>query len=246
MLDRQQHVCYVREKAAGAFKAVWPLWWRRNDLPLVVKMRLYNALILPLLCHEVAVFRLTKAELRSLEALHRSHLRCLLGVHFPRIMSNIAVYRRSGAKHLGTYIVRQRWNLFGRAMRLPALHRTVREMAAHFASPKRYVRGVAEQVEEEAVLAKLRLKSAEEFWALRGQACKEAAWRPLVKLISRRWERRCVRQDRLDFREGHAKRLVAKRRRPLRAAPAEAEESQVGGGGGRPMSLRVRVFRYGP
>jgi hypothetical protein len=47
MLDRQQHVAYVREKAAGAFKAVWPLWWRRNNLPLVVKMRLYNALILP-------------------------------------------------------------------------------------------------------------------------------------------------------------------------------------------------------
>ncbi len=191
-------------------------------------MRLYNALILPLLCHEVAVFRLTKAELRSLEALHRSHLRCLLGVHFPRIISNIAVYRRSGAKQLGTHIVRQRWNLFGRAMRLPALHRTVREMAAHFASPKRYVRGVAEQVEEEAELARLRLRTTEGFWALRGQACRGAVWRPLVKLISRRWERRCVRQDRLDFREGHAKRLVAKHRRPLRGQPLERKPKRVG------------------
>ncbi len=112
--------------------------------------------------------------------------------------------------------MRQQWNLFGRAMRLPALHRTVREMVAHFDSPKRYVRGVAEQVEEEAELARLQLRTAEGFWALRAMAGKKAVWRPLVKLISRRWERRCGRQDRLDFREGHAKRLVAKRRRPLR------------------------------
>ena len=191
-------------------------------------MRLYNALILPLLCHEVAVFRLTKAELHSLEALHRSHLRCLLGVHFPRIISNVAVYRRSGAKHLGTHIVRQRWNLFGRAMRLPALHRTVREMADHFASPKRYKRGVAEQVEEEAEqLARLRLRDAEGFWALRDMAGKRASWRPLVKLVSRRWERRCVRQDRIDFREGHVKRLVAKRRRPLRGQLFERKPKRV-------------------
>jgi len=46
MLDRQQHVSYVKEKAANAFKAVWPLWWKRNNLPLVVKMRLYDTLIL--------------------------------------------------------------------------------------------------------------------------------------------------------------------------------------------------------
>jgi hypothetical protein len=65
-------------------------------------------------------------------------------------------------------------------MHLPALHRTVREMAARFASPKRYVRGVAEQVEEEAVLAKLRLRAAEDLRALRGQARKKAAWSPLL------------------------------------------------------------------
>ena len=78
-----------------------------------------------------------------------------------------------------------------------------------------------------AELARLRLRTAEGFWALWAMAGRRASWRPLVKLISRRWERRCVRQDRLDFREGHAKRLVAKRRRPLRGQPLERKPKKV-------------------
>ena len=68
-------------------------------------------------------------------------------------------------------------------MRLPAIHRTVRELAALFASSKRFVRSVAE---DEAELARLRSGTAEGFWALRDVARKKAAWRPLVKLICRR------------------------------------------------------------
>ena len=41
-------------------------------------------------------------------------------------------------------------------------------------------------------------------------------------------ESRCVRQDRIDFREGHAKRLMAKRRRPLRGQPLERKPKRVG------------------
>jgi hypothetical protein len=100
-------------------------------------------------------------------------------------------------------------------------------MAAHFASPKRYVRGVAEQVQEEAELASLRLKTTDDFWALRAMAGKKASWRPLVKLIHRRWEWRCARQDRIDFLEGQAKRRGAKRRRPLRGQLLERKLKRV-------------------
>jgi hypothetical protein len=108
MLDGHEQVVYVRRKAQEVFRALWPLWWKGNVLPLEVKMKVYNACVLPILTHEMAIYVLTKSDLRALEATHRRHLRTLIGIHYPRIISNVALYRCSKQRRLGTYIIKQR------------------------------------------------------------------------------------------------------------------------------------------
>ena len=175
---------------------MWPLWWRRNLLPWEVKIRVYNACVLPILTHEMAIYVLSKSDLRALEVTHRKHLRTLWGIHFPCLISNVALYRCTKQRRLGTHIIKQRWQLFGRAMRLPPMHHIVREMSAHYAQKKRYVRGVAEQVEMEGRLVGINLKSSEEFWNLRDRARKVQQWRPVVKGIANQYEK-C--KQRMDF-----------------------------------------------
>jgi len=99
-------------------------------------------------------------------------------------------------------------------MRLPAMHRTVREMSVHFTQKKRYVRGVAEQVQKEARLAGMELETTDDFWKMREIARARAKWTPISKTIFKRYGKQRRRQEAIDYRLAKEKRKGAKRKGP--------------------------------
>ena len=92
------------------------------------------------------------------------------------------------------------------------MHLTVREMSAHYAQKKRYVRGVAEQVEIEGRMVGINLNTSEDFWNLRDRARKVQLWKPVVKGIANQYEKRRRRFDCSELREGKRRRREAKRK----------------------------------
>ena len=62
---------------------------------------------------------LTKAELERLDAYHRRHLRQIIGIHWPHLISNTALYRRCRCLPISENVKSTRWRLFGHVLRMP-------------------------------------------------------------------------------------------------------------------------------
>ena len=80
-------------------------------------MKVYNALVLPVLLYNCATWGVTDAVMEKLEAFHRRHLREVIGVR-KRELRNEELYEKCGEKNLKEDITRGRWELFGHVLRL--------------------------------------------------------------------------------------------------------------------------------
>ena len=89
MLRRQQ-------LATVAFGKLWTLWIRRSLVSEDLRIRLYNAFVLPILCYNCATWAPTKQQLSRIEAFHRKQLRALIGIVFPNRIRNERLYERTG------------------------------------------------------------------------------------------------------------------------------------------------------
>ncbi len=83
-------------------------------------MRIYNALLLPLLTYNIGTLGVSDTDMKALDIVHRKQLRCVLRVHYPNKVSNKALYQRCGAEPISNIALRRRWQLFGHILRLPA------------------------------------------------------------------------------------------------------------------------------
>ena len=103
--------------AIVAFKNMTSLFIRRHKIGEVRRMRLYNALILPILIYNGSTWALTETETKSLNAFHRKQLRILLGIFYPDRISNHDLYIRCNTTTISSLITKQRWQLFGHVLR---------------------------------------------------------------------------------------------------------------------------------
>ena len=90
---------------------------RRQKITEDRRMRLYNALILPILTYNCSTWALTDTETKSLNAFHRKQLRILLGIFYPDTISNNELYIRCNTTTISSMITKQRWQLFGHILR---------------------------------------------------------------------------------------------------------------------------------
>ena len=61
---------------------------------------------------------MSKKDEDDIDAFHRRQLRRVLGVKYPTIMRNEAVYRLSKTKPLSVEITKSRWKMFGHVLRM--------------------------------------------------------------------------------------------------------------------------------
>ena len=73
------------------------------------------------LIYNIGTWGLTKTELDRLDVYQRRHLRLhqIIGIHWPRCISNTELYRRCRCRPISEDVKSARWRLFGHVLRMP-------------------------------------------------------------------------------------------------------------------------------
>ena len=86
---------------------------------LVLKVRVWNTLVRPVLLYGCGTWGLTAVLTEKLCALHRRHLRVMAGYRWPKHISNKAIYHLTQTQPLSHDLQRARLRLLGHCLRLP-------------------------------------------------------------------------------------------------------------------------------
>ena len=103
--------------ATNALINMLQTYLRPHKISETKRIRLYNALVLPILTYNSSTWALTSTEEKSLDAFHRKQLRQVLGIKYPDIITNHDLYERTNSIPLSQTIARLRFNLFGHVLR---------------------------------------------------------------------------------------------------------------------------------
>ena len=102
LLGDTQELQRRKQLAAASFQAFKHIWHRKkqNKISLDRRLQLYNAYVLPVLTYNSCTWALTLSEMDELDALHRRQLRKILGILYPRTISNEELYLRRNTQAL--------------------------------------------------------------------------------------------------------------------------------------------------
>ena len=120
LLDTAEDIDRRKKLATVAFRKMYTIWVRRENISEERLLRLYKALVLPILLYNASTWATTKAVFEKLNAFHRRQLRSLLGIKWTDKVTNDEVYERTNSQPLSLIITRSRWNLFGHILRRPS------------------------------------------------------------------------------------------------------------------------------
>jgi len=110
-----------KQLASIAFHDLKRIWSRKknNKIGVARRLRLYNAYIMPVLTYNSCTWALTRSEIDELDAFRRKQLRTVIGVYYPRRISNAALYNMCGCTTELYYVIRgARWRMLGHVLRM--------------------------------------------------------------------------------------------------------------------------------
>ena len=130
LLRDEEDIRRRQQLATVQFKALDKLWRHSHQVQVATRLRLYKALVLPVLIYNAGTWGITQQVASKLDAFHRKQLREVLGVRWPKHMSNAELYERCSSTPISTIANKARWSLFGHVLRLHA--ETPAQMAMDF------------------------------------------------------------------------------------------------------------------
>ncbi|GFS07152.1 endonuclease-reverse transcriptase [Elysia marginata] len=119
LLDTTSDIERRKNLATIAFRKMYTIWIRRNKISEERLLRLYKALILPILLYNSGTWATTKTIFEKLNAFHRKQRRNLLGIKWTDKISNEELYHRTKSQPMTLLITRWRWKLFRHILRRP-------------------------------------------------------------------------------------------------------------------------------
>ena len=94
--------------------------WSRKDISTALKVRLYNALILPIAIYGAETWSMTKSDTKKLHVFENNCLRSILGVKLQDRVSIVQLRKRAALKfQIEDQIKKRRLSWFGHVARLP-------------------------------------------------------------------------------------------------------------------------------
>jgi len=93
------------------------IWTRGHILNERSRIRLYKALVLPVLTYNMGTWGLTVAQLNKLDSFHRRQLRTVVGIRHPQHITNADLYKRTESGPISSEVKRATWRLFGHVLR---------------------------------------------------------------------------------------------------------------------------------
>ena len=73
LMCAEEDVARRKQLATVAYNKLWPLWKRRDNVRETLRIRLYNASIMPVLTYNSTTWGVQKAVLARLDSFHRRH-----------------------------------------------------------------------------------------------------------------------------------------------------------------------------
>ena len=119
LLGDDEDVARRKQLANVAFHKMKSIWLRRHHVSEDLRLRLYNAFVVPVLLYNMGTWGLTQKQTDGLDSYHRKQLRQVIGIRWPHRISNAALYKRCKCGPLNIRITEARWRLFGHVLRLP-------------------------------------------------------------------------------------------------------------------------------
>ena len=139
IFSSEKYINYKMARAPRAFHDMTRIWLNRWRVKVKTKIRLYNACVKSILLENIAAVAVTEKNMETLSAFHRRQLRFLLGVFYPRIITNEELYRITGTYDIRIDVINCRWKYLGHVLRLQE------EMPAYVVM-KEYLQGEGEDV----------------------------------------------------------------------------------------------------
>ena len=108
-----------KKLATIAMNKMDKIWIRRDKLSKKRRLNLYQALVKSILLYNCGTWGVTKAEENKIDSFHRKHLKRILGIKYPKKISNKNLYRETKEKPISESMREARWKLFGHILRRP-------------------------------------------------------------------------------------------------------------------------------
>ena len=187
MLGVEEDISRRKRLATCALHQLWVIWLRGNHAREPLRIRLYGSFILPILLYNCGTWSLTETQEKKLDSFHRQQLRAVIGVKYPRIIRNEALYKRTGSKPLSRIIQSARWRMFGHMLRLDTSSPVQQAMSAYFQPGSSGFRGRPRTTLPRSINNDLKnsrstnsLTSHEDLVALRQLAQDRRKWKDLM------------------------------------------------------------------
>ena len=190
LIGDREDVARRIQLASVSFKKVWSMWMRGHIISESLRVRVYNAFILPILLYNSGTWGLTPVQMRNIDTFHRRQLRIVIGVRYPQIITNADLYRRTGSQPVSALIRLARLKLLGHICRLPGEAPAQEAMSAYYVregGEKRF-RGRPPStlpivLAIELSRANISLKSTQDLQTLRKSARDRKEWHAIIQKI---------------------------------------------------------------
>ena len=118
LLGEEEDLKRRMQLAAAQFSKLKNLW-KTKGTALETRLKLYNALIIPILIYNAGTWGLTCEQSEKIDKFHRRQLRQIIKIRWPNKISRQNLYESCKVlEPLSTKIARLRWSLFGHILRL--------------------------------------------------------------------------------------------------------------------------------
>jgi len=101
----------------AAFNNLSKVW--NSKIPLTKRLLLYNALVVSVFMYYSCCWAAPQNVIERLDVAHRRHLRKLLKIRYPSVISNVNLYKRCNTEPLSVKVDRSRWRMIGHVLRGP-------------------------------------------------------------------------------------------------------------------------------
>ena len=92
--------------------------WLKKNISRDLKLKLYDILVVSILLYNCNSWAAPKAIMRKVDTCHRSHLRTIVNIKYPKRISNNKLYELTNVRPLSERINRSRWSMLGHVLRM--------------------------------------------------------------------------------------------------------------------------------
>jgi len=200
-LGNKSDISYRILQSNTAFSTLWKVWLNKPHITVHTKIRMYNACIKPILTYNLSCLAVPDHLLQLLNSTHRKHLRKLIGVFYPKTISNLNLYKETHSCPIQVEITKSRLTLLGHILRTDTSTPANQMMIQYFTNPRQRQKHRGRQpitlpdiIHRDLILVQYNLRTHNDFLKLRDIAQNRTQWRHIVDQITTQTKQRCFQE----------------------------------------------------